>query len=104
MILTVASALISLGFVTWILGSIFEYHGVATIGAVVIVGVGAMVANGGLEFKTGEIETTVDNSTTETENQYNSVDTPTHLSLGAIIMLLGGTLFLRALNELGGGS
>ncbi len=102
MILTVASALTTLGFATWILGSIFEYHGVATVGAVIIVGVGAMVSNEGLEVKTGEVQNQIDNSTTEVENQYQPISTPAHLSLGVIVMLLGGTLFLRALNELGG--
>jgi len=130
MILTVASALTSLGFVTWILGSIFEYHGIASIGAVILVGVGAMVSNGGLEVKTGEIEMQSDNTTanvsidheeinnstvataetraqntsgtTIIRNKYEPVSTPTHLSLGVILMLLGGTMFLRSLNNLGG--
>lgn len=101
MILTVASAITCLGFVTWILGSIFEYHGIATIGAVVIVGVGGVIANSGLEVKVGEEEITVNNSTTTVNNQFDSVDTGTNISLGIILMLLGGGLFLRSLNELG---
>ena len=127
MIITVAAATLSLGFIGWILGTIFNYPSVAVIGAVIIVGVGAMAMSNGLEYKTGEIEmesgnttsnstiehgevnnTTVQtgenqtetvNSTVTTINQYEELDTPTNLPLGALITLLGGVLVLRSLDS-----
>lgn len=103
MILTVAASLTTFGFLAWVLGTVFDYHGVGVIGATIVVGVGAMLLMGaGLETKTGEIETTNADNDTVTENQYQTIDTPTNFSLGTLTMLLGGTLALRALDGAGG--
>lgn len=101
MILSVAAALVSLGFIGWILGSIFNYHGIAVIGATIIVGAGAMAMTDGLAYKTGEVEETVDNSTVKTTNQYQQLDTPTNLPLASLITLLGGVMLLRSLDSFG---
>lgn len=101
MILSVAAALVTLGFLGWILGTIFGYHGIAVIGATIVVGAGAMAMSDGLAYKNGEVETTVNNSTVETTNQYEQLDTPTHLPLASLITLLGGVMLLRSLDSFG---
>lgn len=104
MILQTATVLALIGFATWLIGLLLDYRGVAVIGAVIVVGVGAAVTeDGGLTQKTGEIETTAPDNTTEVEYQYEPVETPGQLNLGVLIMLLGGVLVLHGLNDAGGG-
>lgn len=119
MILPVAAFLSALGLGAWVIGHYHSYFGIAVIGAVLVVGVGAGVMLGGLEVHTATAETidrnatTVINDTTTdtTENltatataqrtqQYQSVNTQTTFPLGVLITLLGGTMTLRALDEL----
>ena len=49
MLLTTAAFLSILGFLAWVLGHVYSYQGIATLGAVLMVGVGAAVMVGGLE-------------------------------------------------------
>lgn len=102
MILTVAVFLSAFGFATWILGTLFQMQGIGVIGAVIVVGVGAMTTAGGLEYKDGERHTAGNDNVTEIQNTYQSVDTPTRLPLGTLVMLLGGTMVLRSLDKAGG--
>lgn len=58
MILEAAVALSTFGLAGFIIGSIFDYTGVAIIGAAMVLLVGAMITANGLEVKTGADETT----------------------------------------------
>lgn len=102
MLWTLAGFLTLLGFVMWIVGSVFEYVGIAMIGAAVIIGTGAMVTESGLEYQTGETRIEESNNTTVVEAEYDSIDTPTQLSLGGLWMLFGGLLAIHRLNETSG--
>ena len=114
MLLTSFVVLTALGFGAWLLGHYFEYTGVAAVGAVLIIAVGGAVVFTSLEVRAGEtIErnyTTVgnepvENATTVTET-YQTVKISeqfggpiNNFSVGAMIMLLGGLLLTRHLNE-----
>lgn len=102
MILTTAGFLTTLGFIAWILGTLFDKTGIAVIGGVLVVGVGAMGMTDGYEQKVGE--TQIENSANETEIRYDyaPVETPTHLPLGVLVMLLGALLTLQSINDAGG--
>ena len=102
MILQTASILTTLGFATWLIGLLLEYRGVAVIGATIIVGIGAVVIDDGLQERAGEVERTTANNTTEIDYQYREVETPMNLNLGTIITLLGGVLALHGINDAGG--
>jgi hypothetical protein len=54
--LTLATFLGLLGFATWIVGNLLQMQGVGTIGAVLVVGLGAAVTGGGLEYAVGETQ------------------------------------------------
>jgi len=99
MLWTVAGLLTAVGFVFWIVGSVFNYVGISMIGAVVIMATGAMVVDGGLEFEAGETQITESSEVTEIEYNYEQVDTPTQLSLGGLVMLAGGLLAIQKLTE-----
>lgn len=116
MILTTAAFLILLGLGTWVIGAVFEYSGVAVIGATLVIGVGAMFTATGLKYQSGETvdnnlttnqsgndtEIAVNNSTTTYE--YTNVQTPTRLPLGILVMLLGGAFALRGIDISRGGA
>lgn len=102
MILTVAVFLSTLGFVAWIVGTLFDYHGVAFIGATLVLGVGAMITVGGLEHQSGEIQTDTTSNETEVTYQYQEVDTMATFPLGFLVMLLGGSGALQTLGRIGG--
>jgi len=57
MLATIAGFLTALGFGSWIAGIMFRYRGLAVIGGVLVVGVGAMVTTGGLQYETGTAQT-----------------------------------------------
>lgn len=95
MLITTAAILIAVGFAFVVFGQLFGYYELGVIGGVIILGVGA-IAVGGIEEQVGETEIQVDNSTTETEIQTESIAEPQHLSMGAMIMLVGGTIVLRS--------
>jgi len=107
MLLTTAAFLTAVGFLAFVGGQLGNYPEIAVIGAVLVVGVGAAIADSGLERQTGVVETT--NETTNTtvkEFQYQQVPLPTNLPLGSLMAILGGVGVLRALNNAGrqGGS
>lgn len=115
MLLQTAGLLLALGLVTWIIGRIFSYTGIATIGAAIVLIVGGAVILGGLEVKTGMTETTsyttINNSTVanETVVQYQYEQTAIgdifgigilgELGLGGLLMLLGAILMSQVLAE-----
>jgi len=99
---TLAGFLTLFGFGMWIVGSVFEYIGIAMIGAAIIIGTGAVVADGGLEYETGETRIEESNNTTVIEKDYQSINTPQQLSLGGLWMLFGGLLAIHRLNESSG--
>lgn len=95
MILQTAAFLSVLGTGTWLIGELMDYQGIATIGAVLMVGLGAAAMVDGLEVETGEIEVE-DGSTTEIETQHEPVGTTTSFPLGLMLTLLGGVMTGRA--------
>lgn len=96
MILQTAAFLSILGTGMWLIGQLQGYQGIATIGAVLMVGVGAAAMVDGLQVPSGEIETTIDDDTTEVETQYEDVGTTTSFPLGMLLTLLGGVMTGRA--------
>lgn len=76
MILSAAAFLVVLGLLVWVLGHYFSFTGVAVIGAVLVLGVGAMVALGGVEYAAGE---TVDTTTTQTEVPIEDIGEAIHV-------------------------
>jgi hypothetical protein len=99
MLLTVSAFLCLIGFVAWTLGIVLEFQGVAAIGAVLVVGVGAAAMVDGLEVRDGQTEST--NSTTNTTTispDYQEVETMGSFPLGALFTLLGGVMVLRSMN------
>lgn len=101
MLLTVASLLTAFGFATWIVGSIFEYHGLAFAGAAIIVGAGAWIMVTGLEVEAGTTAMNVSANETATKTQYEAVQSPfSNFSVGAMVLLVGAVGGLRSLEEL----
>lgn len=97
-----AAFLSALGLVLFLIGKLFQYQGLATIGAVILVGVGVVVATGGLMVQTGEeVVDTADGETTD--YQYEEFDPPSNLPLGELIIIGGGVMVLRVLDEGGNG-
>ncbi|MGZ0745732.1 hypothetical protein [Haloparvum sp. AD34] len=101
MILTVAAFLTILGFIGWISGELLGYPEIAIIAAVIVLGVGSMVAIDGLQYRDGKVETNTSADETTIEYQYQSVETIPSLELGALWMLLGGVMALRSLSTAG---
>lgn len=99
MILSTAAFLCAIGFVAWILGTLFNQTEIAVIGGVLILGVGAMGATDGFQHRAGQIESTNADNETITEFQYERIDQTTNFSAGGLIMLLGGLGIIRALNR-----
>lgn len=101
MILPVAVFLSTLGFAAWIIGAVIDDPGLAVIGGVLVVGVGAMITTGSLEYRSGETETNVSANETQISYEYASADTPERLPLGALVMLLGALFTFHGLNPEG---
>jgi hypothetical protein len=122
-LLEIAGMLSLAGFFTWILGAVFEYPEIATIGGATIVAVGAMITGTGLEYRTGEaidqnrtyeskivelagqdsvVVTNQTNSTKSVVYETESVAFPTRFPAGVLLMLIGGLLTTRTLGEEGG--
>jgi len=113
MFLVTFVALLSFGFGTWILGHYFGYHGIASIGAVLIIAVGGAVALTDLRVKTGESVqneyTVVDNETVVSNQsiqyEYTTVSVSSELggtgplSIGGLVMIIGGALMTQHLSE-----
>lgn len=98
MILTVGVALTLFGFLAFIVGNLLDMQGMATIGGVIVFGVGLM-ASDGIQVKSGEKKVQVDNSTTRIKNTYRTVDMPQNLSFSLLVMLAGAGMTLRALGD-----
>jgi hypothetical protein len=96
-----AAFLMGVGFVSFLVGAVFQYQSVAVIGAVLILGVGAIVTVSGVEYRSGQIDKPGPDNSTVTEFTYDRTDTPTNLPLGTLIMLLGGVLSLRGIYNVG---
>lgn len=99
MIWTLAGFVTLLGLVMWIVGTVRGYLGIAVIGAVLVLGTGAIVANSGLEYRTGETRIQETANRTVVSNQYRTIATPQQLSLGGLWMLFGALLAIHSLNE-----
>lgn len=97
MILTTATFLSALGFIAFLVGHIYNFQGIAAIGAVLIVGVGAGVMVDGLETESGEQRIEVDNTTTEVQTTYEPIGTTSTFPLGLVLTLLGGAMTARAI-------
>jgi hypothetical protein len=121
MILTTAAFLSALGFVTFLVGHLYGYQGIATIGAVLIVGLGGGVMVGGLEVESGQERVETANTTTDgervdvnasktnissvsatdatvtAETTYEPIGTTSSFPLGVVLTLLGGVMTMRAL-------
>lgn len=115
MLLVTTTLLLAVGFATWILGEIFSYRGIGTIGASIVLIVGGAIVLTGLEVKTGSVKTvdytTVNNSTVANQTTIHTQYTPTavgeifgvgilgSLGIGGLLMLLGATLLSQTLTE-----
>lgn len=106
------------GFLTWLIGAIFEYPEIAFIGGTIVVAVGGMIVLTGLEYQTGE--TVVENTSYEgtvqengtvyntsqtsknVEFEYRSVPFPQQFPGGVLMMIIGGLLATRQMGEGGG--
>lgn len=99
-----ASVLVLFGFALFVVGNLAGYTAVATIGGVIVVGVGATVTTqGGLDYRAGETRTITNESANTTvvdvDPEYQPVQTPTHLPLGFLIMLGGALLSIQPLGD-----
>lgn len=102
MLLTIAAVLTVFGLLLFAAGEVFGYQAVAVIGAVVILGVGGSIVTGGLEHRTGQVETQISANETVVDYQTEPVQTQSQFPLGLLVMLAGGVAALRALDP--GGS
>lgn len=100
MILSYFAVMTALGFAGFVLGRVFQYQGVMVIGAVLIVGAGALVTTDGLQYKSGVEVTNKTANTTVKAFKYQTAPQPTNLPVGAVLMLLGGALTLRGLDSI----
>lgn len=99
MIITIALFLSAIGFAAFVVGNVLDWTGVATIGAVLILGVGAAITTQGLSYASGERVEQISNNTTEKVTTYQQADFPQRLSVGFLVMLLGGMLVIRQLED-----
>lgn len=97
MLITTAAFLSILGLVAWVLGHVYAYQGIATLGAVLMVGVGAGVMVTGLEVEAGEERVEIDSQTTEVTTVYEPIETSSSFPTGLVLTLLGGVMTMRAL-------
>lgn len=118
MILSVFAVLLAVGFGTWLIGHVFEYTEIATLGAVIVVAAGGIVAVGGLQYQSGEHlakdyqefekadgSGVVVNNETVVVHEYSDISWTVQANLGALVMFIGAFLFGRRLEEtsFGGG-
>lgn len=76
MILQTAALLLAVGFIAYALGKVTDRPGVAMIGAIVVIGVGATAMTGGIQVATGE---DVTERTNTVEQRYDDIGMSTHL-------------------------
>lgn len=97
MILLAAAAVSVFGLVLFAFGYAFDSPGVAMVGALFIVGIGAAGAIDGYEYKGGQVETYNNSTNTTTiDYQYQSVSVHTDFPLGVMVTLAGVVLFMGA--------
>ena len=114
MFLTSFLALTALGLALFLIGHFFEYTGVATIGAIMLIAVGGTVASTQLVVQDGQqVEksfTVVDNETVNNQTEVIRSTRPvaisdaiggpvTSYSTGGMLMIVGGLLLTRHINE-----
>jgi len=113
MLLTTYVLLSAFGAAIWLLGHWFEFSGVATIGAVIVIAAGGSGMIADISVRDGEYinnehtvvnnSTVVDNTTiqqTEREIALGQVYSPlTSFTLGGLTMLVGALLLIQHLNE-----
>jgi len=99
MLLIPAVALTIVGLAVWVVGLQMGYQGIATIGAVLVVGVGVSVLTGDLERRAGTVEEQVSSEKTVISVQTSEVAFISSFNAGLVVSLLGGVLVLQALNS-----
>lgn len=116
MLLTSFVLLGAFGTGMWLIGHHFEFHGVAAIGATIIILTGGAAAISDVAVQSGEdIErdyTTVANQPVENHTSIaydtdpvatsNSIGSAESYLLGALTMIAGGLLLSQDLNQIGG--
>jgi len=108
MILNTALFLLAAGMAAFALGKIFKRPGVAMIGAIIIIGVGATALTGNIQVATGEDteeweeydpnrgqNVIYTNSTTV----YTDIETAADFPVGAVLMSLGAVMLIGATGE-----
>jgi len=98
MLLIPALAITALGLLIWVAGLQMGYKGIAVIGAVLVVGVGATVLTGGLQREAGTTEEQINNSTTTISVQKEPVQLISSFDAGLVLSLLGGAMTLQGLS------
>jgi len=99
-----ASLLVLFGFALFAAGYVADSPGIAVIGGVLVVGVGAAITvGGGIYEQTGEREVitneTANRTVVQTTPQYQAVDLPINLPVGFLTMLGGALLSFHPLTE-----
>jgi hypothetical protein len=99
-----ASVLVLFGFALFAAGYVADSPGIAVVGGVIVVGVGAAITvGGGVYEQTGEREVITNESANrtvvETSAQYKPVDLPINLPLGFLTMIGGALLSFQPLAE-----
>lgn len=121
MLLTSFAILSTIGGALWLLGHYFEFHGVAVIGAVLILLVGGAAAMTDVTVRDGEVVdrdytefNTSDGNSTVVQNQTEityqqrpvavtrSIGSIESYTLGALTMIAGALLLVQDLNKIGG--
>jgi len=98
MLLTPALAISALGLLIWAVGLRMGFKGIAVIGAVLVVGVGATVLTTGLQHEAGKTEEQINSSTTTISVQTEPVQLISSFDAGLVLSLLGGAMTLQGLS------
>jgi len=120
MLLTTFVLLSAFGAGLWLIGHYFEYHGVATIGAVILIAVGGAASVTDVTVKDGEVIERDFQEFNESDGTTNPVNNATRITetrravsvseslgsvesylLGALTMVAGALLLVQNLNEAG---
>lgn len=103
MILQTAIAIAGIGFVAYALGHLFNRYGVAMIGAIIVIGVGASIMTGGVQVAVGEDQVTInesgDKTVTNSTTVYEDVDTQSDFPVGVVVLALGAVMLIGTTGE-----
>lgn len=115
MLIEIAALIGVAGFGVWTIGVALDYPGVALLGGVMVVGLGATVVDSGLTYQDGHVEhlnqtslsenetadnsTSMTNATTSVEPRYSQVPQTQNFSIGLILLLIGGLTSLQSINQ-----